>query len=97
MRGVKLYNHGEDLIKLCNEKNKKIYEIVLEKESDITNLTEEEIRNMMNENLKVMMESSKSALNNKVKSVSGLIGGEAMKIKEYEKSNKTVKIGRAHV
>lgn len=90
MRGVRLFNHGEDLIKLCNEKNKKIYEIVLEKESDTTDLTLEEIRNMMNENLKVMMESSKSALNNKVKSVSGLIGGEAMKVKEYEKCNKTV-------
>lgn len=75
-----LYNHGEDLIQICNEKNKKIYEIVLEKESNITGKSADEIRKEMNENLKVMMESSKHALNNDVVSVSGLIGGEAKKL-----------------
>ncbi|WP_077370022.1 L-serine ammonia-lyase, iron-sulfur-dependent, subunit alpha [Anaerosalibacter sp. Marseille-P3206] len=85
-----MYNHGKDLIELCNEKNKKIFEIVLEKESSVASLPEEEIRNMMSENLKVMIESSSYALTNKVKSVSGLIGGEAMKIEEYKKNNKTI-------
>lgn len=85
-----MYNHGEDLIKLCSEKNKKIFEIVLEKESSLAELPEEEIRNMMSENVKVMIESSNGALNNKVKSVSGLIGGEAMMIKEYKNNNKTI-------
>jgi len=85
-----VYNHGKDLIELCSEKNKKIFEIVLEKESSVTALPEEEIRNMMGENLKVMVESSSYALTNKITSVSGLIGGEAMKIEEYKKNNKTI-------
>lgn len=85
-----MYNHGKDLIELCSEKNKKIFEIVLEKESSVTALPEEEIRNMMGENLKVMVESSSYALTNKITSVSGLIGGEAMKIEEYKKNNKTI-------
>ncbi|WP_416197604.1 MAG: L-serine ammonia-lyase, iron-sulfur-dependent, subunit alpha [Sporanaerobacter sp.] len=85
-----MYNHGEDLIQICNEKNKKIYEIVLEKESDITGKSIDEIRKEMNENLKVMIESSSHAINNEVVSVSGLIGGESKKVMEYKNSHETI-------
>lgn len=85
-----MYNSGADLIRLCEEKDAKIYEIVLEKESSISGCSEEEIRHKMNENLTVMMESSKNALNCEVKSVGGLIGGDAMKMAKYANTENTI-------
>lgn len=85
-----MYNSGEDLIRLCREKNAKIYQIVLEKESDISGYSEEEIRSKMNENLNVMKASSKNALNCEIKSVGGLIGGDAMKMAKYANSKMTI-------
>lgn len=85
-----MFNKGEELLKLTKEENKKIYEIVIEEESDLTGQSVEEIRSKMYENLQVMMVSANLALNKEVKSISGLTGGDAKKLKEYSESHKTV-------
>ena len=85
-----MFNNGKELLEICNSKNKKIHEIVLEKEKKATGRSIEDIRKLMKENLKTMIESSNYALNKKINSVSGLIGGEANKVKKYSQNNKTL-------
>lgn len=87
---ITLFNNGKELLEICNSENKKIYEIVLEKEKKATGRSIEDIRKLMRENLKTMVESSNYALNKKINSVSGLIGGEANKVKKYSQNNKTL-------
>lgn len=85
-----MFNNGEELLEICSKENKTIYEIVLDKENDSTEKSIREIRMIMKKNLKVMIESSNHALDKKVTSVSGLIGGEANKVKKYSESNETI-------
>lgn len=87
---ILLFNNGEELLKRCKEENKKIYEIVLEKESQLTEKSINDIRRSMKENLKVMLDSSSYALDKKVISVSGLTGGDAQKVEEYRRKNNTI-------
>ncbi|HLR35914.1 MAG TPA: L-serine ammonia-lyase, iron-sulfur-dependent, subunit alpha, partial [Tissierellales bacterium] len=85
-----MYNKGEELLNLCNEQNKKIYEIVIEEECSLTEHSIEEVRNKMNENLQVMIDSANSALNKKITSISGITGGDAKKVEDYKNSKTTV-------
>jgi len=87
---ILLYNKGEELLNLCNEQNKKIYEIVIEEECSLTEQSIEEVRNKMNENLQVMIDSANSALNKKITSISGITGGDAKKVEDYKNSKTTV-------
>lgn len=85
-----MFNKGIELLKLCSEKNAKIYEIVLEKEHKKSGLPKEEIIKKMNDTLNVMKESATAALNKKVVSVSGLTGGDSKKVEDYKNENKTL-------
>mgnify|MGYP000915228477 CR=1 FL=1 len=85
-----MFNKGVELLSLCNEKNKKIYEIVLEKEQNSSNLKIDDIREKMKHTLDVMKESATAALNKEIISVSGMTGGESKKVENYRKENKTL-------
>lgn len=84
------FTNGKELIELCNKHNKKIYEIMLEKEVNLSGLSIEDIREKMGVSLEIMKKSVDTALNEGVQSVSGLIGGEAKKIHERSKKHKSV-------
>lgn len=84
------FTNGKELLELCNKHNKKIYEIMLEKEVELSGLTEDEIREKMKESFNIMKSSVESALNEDIKSVGGLIGGEAKKIKERREGARPV-------
>lgn len=85
-----MFNKGSELIKLCKEKNAKIYEIVIEKEHITSGLAHDEIVNKMKETLEVMKTSATSALDKEIISVSGLTGGNSKKVQDYKNSNKTL-------
>ncbi|WP_425447529.1 L-serine ammonia-lyase, iron-sulfur-dependent, subunit alpha [Dethiothermospora halolimnae] len=84
------FNSGNELIDLCNRENKKIWEIMINREEEISGNSKEEIYNAMVNNLKVMEDSVKKGFEEDIKSVSGLIGGEAKLLKERYENNKTV-------
>ncbi len=84
------FTNGKELLDLCNEHNKKIYEVMLAKEVELSGLSEEEIRGKMRESLEIMKSAVNSGLNEEIKSLSGLIGGEGKKIKERRDTNKPV-------
>jgi len=70
-------NTGKELIKVCNEKKLKIWEYTLKIEAESKNISEKEVFETMKKALKVMRHSAKIGRKEEVKSVSGLIGGDA--------------------
>ncbi|WP_069649156.1 L-serine ammonia-lyase, iron-sulfur-dependent, subunit alpha [Caloranaerobacter ferrireducens] len=85
-----MFNTGEELLKIANEKGLKLWEIILENEAQASETSKKELRNRMKENLLVMKESSTHGLENDIKSISGLIGGDSKKVENYRKSKKTL-------
>lgn len=85
-----MFNKAEELLKLCNEKNKKISEIVIEKELNNPNISYTELMVRMRETLDVMNASATSALNKEIISVSGLTGGDSKKMNDYLTSGNTL-------
>ncbi len=85
-----MFNKAEELLRLCNEKNKRISEIVMEKEIRANKTSQEDLMDRMKNILQIMKESSNAALDKEIKSVSGLTGGDAKKLEEYRKSNETL-------
>ncbi|NEZ46885.1 L-serine ammonia-lyase, iron-sulfur-dependent, subunit alpha [Clostridium niameyense] len=83
-------NSGKELIDICNIKNCNIWEYALETESENSGLSKEEIFNSMKKSLEVMKHSSKVGCEQEVKSVSGLIGGDGVKLYTYSKNENTL-------
>ncbi|MFA9423229.1 MAG: L-serine ammonia-lyase, iron-sulfur-dependent, subunit alpha [Sedimentibacter sp.] len=74
---------GNELIEICKKENISIYEYTIREEMVNSNLNREKVMAKMKKNLKVMINSSNYAQENIVNSVSGLIGGDAYKLKQY--------------
>lgn len=85
-----MYNYGYEMLQLAKEKNVRLCDIVIENEVKLTEQSVEVVREKMGRNLDVMMDSAKYGLENDVKSVSGLIGGDAKKLEDYRKNGKTL-------
>lgn len=85
-----MFNKAEELLIQCNENNKKISEIVIEKELFNSGITYAELMETMNNTLSVMKNSATSALNKEIISISGLTGGDSKKVEEYKNSGKTL-------
>lgn len=88
------FNSGKELVQLCNEHNKKIWEIMLLRESENTGKNIEELFDMMENSLSVMKNAVKKGLEKEVKSVSGLVGGDAIRLKNRLEKNETLSGGR---
>ena len=84
-----MYTSGKELLEMANDRECKISDIVLEFEARLNTLSEEDIKQKMKHNLNIMIESANNGLEEEVKSVSGLIGGDAKRINEYS-SKKTL-------
>lgn len=81
---------GRELLNVCNKEKISIWEYTIREEVRETGLSEEKVFNKMRKNLHVMQESASQALNKDVKSISGLIGGDAKKLNEYSTSGNTL-------
>lgn len=76
---------GEALIEICKKENIHIWEYTLNYEIENSGLSKNEILEKMRTTLSVMKNSSSYALEHEVKSVSGLIGGDGVKLYKYAK------------
>lgn len=83
------FNSGKDLLMLC-EKDKKISQIMLETECDNFNLSREENISIMTKSYNVMKDAIKKSLTEDIKSMGGLIGGEAKKLMNNISLNKNI-------
>jgi len=82
--------NGKELLKRCKEENLTIGEFTLRQEAEESGLSLEEVYDKMVENLRVMEFSTSKGVNEKVISVSGLIGGDAYRLGKYLTGGKSV-------
>lgn len=81
---------GKELIEICNKKNISIWEYTIGEEIEQSENNRKSVIEKMRSTLHVMMNSATYAQENKVQSVSGLIGGDAYKIKQYADRGETL-------
>lgn len=75
-----MFSSGVKLLEYCVEKNLNISDAAIEEEMRSSGLSRREILGRMKYNLEVMRKSSFLAIENEVKSISGITGGDAMKV-----------------
>lgn len=81
---------GIELIDVCEKDNIPIYEYTIREEMAKSGLSREYIIEKMRKNLHVMMSSAATAQEKEIISVSGLIGGDAYRIKKYADKGTTL-------
>ncbi len=80
-----LFTSAVELLEQCEAHQMPIWEVMLNREVEMTKQSKEAIRERMAESLAVMKRAIEAGLKPGVKSMSGLIGGEAYKMNEYAK------------
>lgn len=81
---------GIELIEICKKENIPIWEFTIREEMEKSEYSREDVIEKMRRNLHVMLSSSSYAQEREVKSVSGLIGGDAYRLRNYAESGKTL-------
>ncbi|HEY8804728.1 MAG TPA: L-serine ammonia-lyase, iron-sulfur-dependent, subunit alpha [Clostridium sp.] len=76
-------NKGINLINICEAKNISICEYTIMCEEEESGLTRSVIVEKMRKNLNIMREAAEYGLTNETRSMSGLIGGDAIKLNRY--------------
>lgn len=84
------FNTAEELLELCDKENKKISQIMRLREIIYGELNADEVEARMSKSLEIMRESSHAPLEKAVKSIGGMIGGEAKKLKERNDEQKSI-------
>ncbi|MEH7440994.1 L-serine ammonia-lyase, iron-sulfur-dependent, subunit alpha [Bacillus sp. JJ1122] len=82
-----MFRNVAEIVELATSKNKKISELMIEQEVEVTGRSREEVLAMMDRNLTVMEQAVERGIKG-VKSHSGLTGGDAVLLQQYiEKGN----------
>lgn len=82
-----MYKNAQELLNLCKEQNKRIWEIALETEAKLTGLNQEKIMEHFDKRLDVMISSATKALKYKMKTKGGLIDGVSSCQFDYSKKD----------
>ena len=85
-----MFNNGKELLKLCSDNNKKISDIVMEKDVSTSGLSLDEVKTKMVETLNVMKDSATAGLDKEIISISGLTGGNAKKMEDYKNNHEPI-------
>lgn len=80
------FNNAEELLRLCRENDMPISAVMLEREMQLGEQIREDILARVEENLRVMNVAVDRAISDPVRSMGGLIGGEAQKLKNLDES-----------
>ena len=74
------FKNANELLTLCEEKNLPISEIMRLREIELGETTAETVKERMSRVLDIMKDAARSPIEKPVKSMGGLIGGEARKL-----------------
>lgn len=85
-----MYNKADEIINQTKANNCRISDLVLENECKIKECSIDEVRDKVRAILQVMRDAAHSGIEKETMSVSGLIGGNAVKADKYRKTKKTV-------
>ncbi|MCB2359490.1 L-serine ammonia-lyase, iron-sulfur-dependent, subunit alpha [Clostridium estertheticum] len=83
-------NKGIELLNICKEKNIPIWEYTIMCEMDESGFSRSQIVERMRKNLNTMREAAEYGLTNETRSISGLIGGDAIKLNRYAQAKNTL-------
>lgn len=89
MEGIACLKNVKELIAKCEAEDKAIYEVMMEQEMAVTGLTKEEVYAHMNKNLETMENAVEEGING-VTSKTGLTGGDAVLMKQYIESGRSI-------
>ena len=89
------FRYGHELVDLTHKFDTSISEITIERERELYGLTREEINERMMKNLEVMRESATLGLTKNIRSIRGIIGGDAKRVMDYVNSGKKTLCGPA--
>ena len=84
------FTSGAELLEKCNELNMTMSQICIEREAELLGVTKEEVREKMAVSLQIMKAATEKAVQEDIKSMGGLIGGEAKKLTKYRGSSRSV-------
>ncbi|PNV61274.1 L-serine ammonia-lyase, iron-sulfur-dependent, subunit alpha [Clostridium sp. chh4-2] len=84
------FKTGRELLELCKEHEMSISEVMMQRETDLTEVSRDDIYARMEKALSIMRESSHKPLTEPVKSIGGLIGGEAEKLEKRRLSGASI-------
>lgn len=84
------FNHGIELLKLCEETGLPISQVMKKREAAFSGITEEEVDAKMRKALEIMKQSIKEPLDAPTPSIGGLIGGEAQKLHKRRLQGKSI-------
>ena len=82
--------NAKELLELCDKNDLSISDVMKRRECDESTSSKEEIINKMKRVLEIMRDSSTLPVNTPIKSMGGLIGGEAKKLSEYQNQKKNI-------
>lgn len=82
--------NGEELLKICKDNNFSLAEYAIQYEMENKSCTREDVLNNMKKVLDVMKGSANEGQEKQVYSVSGLIGGDAYKLRKYAEKGNTL-------
>jgi len=80
----------EELIAIAEKNKISIAQVVINREKHLSEKKESEIREIMKNNLQIMRQSIKKGLEEDIKSMSGLTGGDAKKVEKARKEGRTI-------
>ncbi|KMY53580.1 serine dehydratase [Bacillus sp. FJAT-27231] len=84
-----MFKNAAELVKLAEDQQKKISDIMIEQEQEVTGKSYEEIIELMGKNLDVMEQAVERGLKG-VHSLSGLTGGDAVLLQQYIQKGNTL-------
>ena len=82
--------NAKELLELCDKNDLSISDVMKRRECDESTSSKEEIIKKMKRVLEIMRDSSTLPVNTPIKSMGGLIGGEAKKLSEYQNQKKNI-------
>ncbi len=84
------FKNAEELLRLCDENNQPISQVMRQRECDHGDEDMDQIQSRMEQVLAIMKESAFTPLKTPVKSMGGLIGGEAKKLETCYQDGKDI-------
>ncbi|KIL73532.1 L-serine ammonia-lyase, iron-sulfur-dependent, subunit alpha [Bacillus badius] len=84
-----MFKNAAELVKLAEDRQKKISDLMIEQEMEVSGKSREEIMELMGKNLDVMEQAIERGLKG-VHSLSGLTGGDAVLLQQYIQKGNTL-------
>ena len=85
-----MYKNAQELLEMCDSQGKRAWEIALETEVKLTDLSAEKVLEYFGKRLDIMVNSAKKALEHKQATKGGLIDGVANCQYEYSKNEESI-------